>query len=292
MNNQGNLIIFDRRSYMIKNTAITYSNYKNITLAVFSDIHYCKNYPRKRLDAIYRNIQEYSPNYICIVGDLLDQGDVLQDESCKEEFIGWLQQLSKIAPILIAIGNHDVTLHKNGRCQYYYPKELLEIGKYSNIYILDNSCIILDSICFLGYTPPYSYYENHEKVDIYQSDIDTQLGSIFSKNCDTSCDTILLCHTPLYVIHPKVRQTSVLCAVRLVLSGHMHNGLIPFSCRGNYGLIEPFKKLFPKYARGSFQLDHIHYLISGGVITFSNLSPKWLHPLNAWYPIHIEYVKF
>lgn len=274
---------------MIKNTYIKLSDDKNVTLAVFSDIHYCKNYPQKRLDTIYKSLQKHHPDYICIVGDLLDQGDVLEDATCKETFITWLQELSKIAPVVIAIGNHDVTV-KHPKQHYRFPREIMEaFTNIPNIYVLDNQSITMNSICFFGYTPSYAYYHQKpfECAKMYIEDIDQRLKSFVKKECYS----ILLCHSPIYVTDSEVRKTDTLRSMDLVLSGHMHNGILPFRIPGNYGLISPSKKLFPRYARGHFTLENTTYIVSGGVITFSDVSPRIFHPLNTVYPIHIEYVR-
>ena len=68
---------------MIKNTYYKFSNKHNITLAVFSDIHYTENYPIKRLAILLDSIRIHKPNYICIVGDLLDHADVLDNQKNK-----------------------------------------------------------------------------------------------------------------------------------------------------------------------------------------------------------------
>lgn len=270
---------------MIKNSYIKLSCDKNITLAVFSDIHYCGKYAQKRLESIYMNLVQHQPNYICIVGDLLDQGNVLEKQLCKEKFISWLQKLSTIAPIIIAIGNHDVTVKQH----YYSPKKFVEIlSTIPNVYVLDNQAVKFDSICFLGYTPPYTYYgqKPYECAQKYVNDIDQHL----KKFVNESKYTVLLCHSPIYVTNSEVRKTTVLGSTNLVLSGHMHNGILPISIPGNYGIISPCKKLFPKYARGCFKLEKTTYVVSGGIITFSDVSPKILHPFNFLFPIHIEYI--
>lgn len=237
---------------------------------------------------IYDNLLKHQPNYICIVGDLLDQGNVLENRSCKETFILWLQKLSTIAPIIISIGNHDITV-KYPKQHYRFPKEIVEeLTDIPNIYVLDNQAIIINSICFLGYTPSYEYYyqKPFECAKKYINDIDQHLKCFIQKNSYS----ILLCHTPIYVTDSEVRRTTVLDSVDLVLCGHMHNGAIPFDIPGHYGLIAPCKKLFPKYARGYFKLEKTSYVISGSVITFSDVSPRFLHRLNVIYPIHIEYI--
>lgn len=274
---------------MIRNQIIEISKKNNITLAVLSDIHYHCHYDNKRLEQVYKNILKHNPDYICIVGDLIDQGNVLEEVQTKNDFFKWITSLATIAPTIISIGNHDIVVEKPV-IKHHESKELLEeLILINNVYVLNQTSVVFGNLCFLGYNPPYSYYyqKPYEKVESYCTDIDTQL----IKALHPECYQILLCHTPIYITHPSVRKSVVLKSVQLVLSGHMHNGLIPFSFGGNRGIISPFKRPFPKYARGHFKLEKAHAYISGGVITFSNVSPKLLHPFNYFFPISISYLK-
>lgn len=274
---------------MIRSQTIEISKKNNITLAVLSDIHYHRNYHHKRLEQIYDNIAHHTPDYICIVGDLIDQGNVLEEKQIKNQFFEWITSLSMLAPVIISIGNHDITVEKPAIIHHESKELLKELAFIQNVYVLNQSSILFGNICFLGYNPPYTYYyqKPYEKVEPYCMDLDTQM----QKHLHPECYQILLCHTPVYITHPSVKRSVVLQNVDLVLSGHMHNGLVPFPLRGNRGLISPFKKPFPKYARGYFQLDKTNVFISGGVIAFSNVSPKIFHPFNIFYPISISYLK-
>ncbi len=273
---------------MIKSTNIYVSSDQHKTLALISDIHYTKNYSEKRLEEVYENLKYNNPDYICIAGDFLDQGNVLEEKESREIFYNWIKKVAKIAPVIISIGNHDVGL-KRKKWSYYVPKENIDqLNSFSNVHVLDNNSVVIDCICFLGYTLPFIYYDQkpHEQVEPYVSDIDQKLKTHLRKDYFH----ILLCHTPIYATHVQVCATEVLKTVDLVLSGHMHNGIIPFHGKGNYGLISPSKKIFPKYAWGNFKIDRTQYIISGGIIAFSKMSPFIFHFFNCFFPSHIEYI--
>ena len=275
-------------SCLIKNAYLQLSNQYHKKIAVLSDIHYTKGYSLKRLELIYQNLKKNKPDYICIVGDLLDQGNALEDSVSKYIFFNWLQKLAAIAPLIISIGNHDMAVRKQ-KWQYHYSKEILEeLSQLTNIHVLDNSVFQDKSICFLGYTLPFDYYYQSpiEHPELYEDDMEQKIFSRIPK--DSYC--ILLCHTPIYVTHPSILKAKCLQKINLVLSGHMHNGMIPIPIRGNYGIISPCKTFFPKYARGNFKIGKLQYHISGGTITFSNVSPKLFHLFNPLFPIHIEYI--
>lgn len=260
----------------------------NKTLALISDIHYAKNYPMKRLQSIYEDLKYHEPNYICMVGDLLDQGNALENIEDKKIFLDWLKMVAQIAPVIIVFGNHDIGVRGNGWIHYDVKENIKELSLISNVYVLDNKAITMNHICFLGYHLPFDYYDKKrgEQVELYQADIDQKLRLHLKKDCYP----ILLCHSPIYVTHPKVRETEVLKSVQLVLSGHMHRGIIPLHIKGNYGLISPSKKWFPKYAWGNFSIGETQYVVSGGILTFSNVSPSIFHPFNWIYPPCVEYI--
>lgn len=273
---------------MVRSQKIEISKKINKTIAVLSDIHYHAKYDKKRLEQIQKDLIIHQPDYICIVGDILDQGNALENEETKSRFFSWIESLAFLAPVIVSIGNHDICVEKP-IIRYHYPKELLEeMSLISNVFVLHNTSFVKDGICFIGYNPPYDYYyqKPYEKVESYFDDIDLQLKS----SLHPDCYQILLCHTPVYITNKMVQNTEVVKSVQLVLSGHMHSGLVPFTFGGNRGIISPFKKLFPKYARGRFVLEKTHYFISGGVITFSFVSPKYLHPFNCCFPISIAYL--
>ena len=77
---------------------------------------------------------------------------------------------------------------------------------------------------------------------------------------------VLLMHSPILIGEKTIKKE--LSKYDIVLSGHMHNGVVPpildelFD--NNIGIIAPNKKVFPKYARGIIKKDNIT-VISGGV---------------------------
>ena len=78
----------------------------------------------------------------------------------------------------------------------------------------------------------------------------------------------------------------------LVLSGHMHNGLIlrilDKIIKNNYGLISPDKRFFAKNTRGKIKTKYYTIIITGGITKLSPSSTKILSKLNGLYPISIN----
>ena len=108
---------------------------------------------------------------------------------------------------------------------------------------------------------------------------------------------ILLCHSPVNVLDDEVlEKTKLLSNIDLILSGHMHNGMVPPILekiwKGNSGIITPSKKLYPKAktTRGIIKKQNKVLIISGGITKLSFSSPEILHPFNEFYPMNMEII--
>ena len=101
---------------------------------------------------------------------------------------------------------------------------------------------------------------------------------------------VALIHSPILLSEKKVVEKSK--EYDLVLSGHMHNGLIPRILdkiiKNNYGLISPDKRLFAKNTRGKIKTKYYTIIITGGITKLSPSSTKILYKLNGLYQISIN----
>ena len=96
---------------------------------------------------------------------------------------------------------------------------------------------------------------------------------------------ILLSHSPINILNYNLKAD-------LILSGHMHNGLVlPVFKKGNNGIVGPYSTFFPKECRGIIKKENTALIINGGVRKISNSSSFILRILNPIYKIHIDYIK-
>ena len=90
-------------------------------------------------------------------------------------------------------------------------------------------------------------------------------------NFDKSRYNIFLTHDPQSIIRlSKEKNTCIHQNTDLVISGHMHNGLLPNVLKKivkNKGLISPKMKLFPNFAQGEYKIDYTDFIIAGPVNT-------------------------
>lgn len=280
---------------MIKN-----KNYKlgsiGKKICLIADIHYSKNYNIDIFKEIIDNIKTNKPDFICISGDLVDDASVLKISELSNILTEFIKELSKNAPLIITKGNHDKTVFIHKKHYYIDSNEYFSsLNKLENVYYLNNKTLIRDKLSFTGINLDYKWYydKNHEDSKVFADLFDSKISKI-----DKSKYNILLCHTPSCIMEEEViKKSKQLNKFDLILSGHMHNGLVMdfFDKKFNRGLVGPYKKFFPKYARGKIEKEinnkKISLVISGGIIKFADNSPKLFKKLNFLYPIHIDYIE-
>ncbi len=272
---------------MIKNKFYKINNIGK-RICLISDIHYSINYNLNIFDEIIDNIKNYNVDYICIPGDLVDDVSILYESP--ENLINFIKKLAKVAPTIISKGNHDETNFLNNKRSYLTKEEFfLNLNTIENVYYLDNKTLIRDNITFTSFNLSYGYYNNYnENYEIFKKEMNKNI-----KRINPLKYNILLCHTPIHIFK---NDEDIINKFDLILSGHMHNGLVFdfFDKKGNRGLVGPFETFFPKNARGKItkKIDEKekNLIITGGVIKFANNSPKIFHKFNKLYPISIDYI--
>lgn len=264
------------KKYSLKTT----KEIDNIKIALISDIHYAINYNNIRLSRILEEIKEQHVDYICIVGDLIDDTSQLNKDT-KNFILAWLKDLSLISPVIISLGNHDMRYRKNGQDYYNFVGDWYEnINNIRNVYLLDNDNKDFKNINFIGYTPSYEYFETREKnYNIVKNSLANicSLKKVFKYN-------ILLSHTQSYLFNENHFDN-----IDLILCGHTHGGLMPSFVGGNFGLISPTKTLFPKKVRGHISFYNTNIIISSGIIKLSK-STKILYKLTDLFAMEIDII--
>lgn len=258
---------------------------KNIKLLVFSDIHFSGNHDIKKLERIYEKIKTYDMDYICIPGDIIDVPNIKCDYMVK-----WFSKISKLCPVILSLGNHDIRIKKQEYKNYFDNKFWDEIKKIENVFFLNNNCKSFKDIYFYGYTQSFNYYYEYknENKSLMQKEM-KEYG--VCENIPNKF-SVLLMHSPICISDKKI--SSELNNYDLVLSGHMHNGVVPPILdeifNNNVGLIAPNKRLFPKFARGIIKNKNV-IVISSGITKISNSAGKALKWLNIFFPIGINYIE-
>jgi predicted MPP superfamily phosphohydrolase len=276
---------------------------KDVNIALFSDIHYSNIISTKKLKKITDNLIQNNPDFICIAGDIIDNNNILDNKPKMKIFYDWLISLTSIAPTIIILGNHDfykLTYQRfSKKLKYKTPTKMINtLKKIPNLYLLNNKGITINNINFHGYQAPVEYYK-YNKIDKIRESNEILINDFNQKMKIENNDNynVLLFHSPIRIFNDECfKEISDLNNMDLVLTGHMHNGLVPNFLERiipkNYGIIGPFSNFFPKYARGIITKNKKNnMIISGGITKFAESNPKFMLLFNHFYKPEIDYIK-
>ncbi|MBR3523390.1 MAG: metallophosphoesterase [Bacilli bacterium] len=250
-------------------------------LLVVSDIHYCSKKDSEVLDLIWNAIKDNKYDYILIPGDFINNSKI-EDE---EIFISFLTNLASVAPVILSIGNHDIALGKHNHKTYWYNEDLFnKIKSIKHVHLLDNDIYKKDGIRFIGLTLPLDYYKYHENKNYFMRYTNNNFKSL-----SKTYYNILLCHSPRFFEDEKmIREVPLLDNISLIVSGHLHAGLVPRKMRKTFkgkGFVDPNHFLCPKRCYGFHHLKDKKIAISPAINKFP--SSIFLGKLNRFYAIEL-----
>lgn len=205
---------------------------KNIKLLLVSDLHNRRAY--KKLSKI---IEREKVDYYILCGDMAEYN------SDNKIFIE-ISQLFKNKKSFYTYGNHELLVED-------LNDVLSKICKDIKIFNNDK-CNLTDNISLYSVSPSLDYYNIYnDGVNI----LEEELKKI--KKIDNKRYNILISHDPLNAnVYTKYNFD-------LVLSGHVHGGIIKFPLIG--GLLSPEHKFFPKYYNGLYNINNMKLIVSRGI---------------------------
>lgn len=245
---------------------------KDVTyVLVASDFHIELNYGIENLEVISSSPQvDYGKlDYILMPGDIVNDVNQLEDERFKRHLQDTLYDFTKNKPTFVSLGNHDqMTKDENGKWKLGKKKLIINtLEELPNFTLLKNNELPIekDGFSFAAYSPRFNYYEGKkENKELYRR-------KFYANYQEFPEDTynVFLTHEPQSII--KLSEKSGRCIQEnadLVVSGHMHNGLMPTSLHKyfkNYGFLSPQMSPFPKYAQGEYKVGDTNFIINGPV---------------------------
>ncbi len=215
---------------------------KPVKFVVLADLHDTE-YGKDHCDLL-KAIHEEAPDAILTAGDILTARPT-EYGGYHDTALRLMERLCETYPVYYGMGNHEAKMgwsRKNfGDQQISY----LEAVKETGAVLLRNQNVRLDKqpIRIYGLDMEFKYYERCKDVSLPDDYLQSKFGT-----GDESNYNIVLAHNPAYF------DQYALWKPDLVLSGHVHGGLIRLPFLG--GVISPALKLFPKYDGGMFIAEH------------------------------------
>lgn len=238
----------DITEYSIINEKIP-TEFNDFKIVQLSDFH-SKGY-RGTTDKIIEEIKNINPDIVVMTGDMISW-----DIKNIEELEKLIKELAIIFPIYYINGNHEQLAEILNTKKY--ERFINEIRQLGVITINDSfiqvtkgiECINLYEID-IPLDEAKGMYIDESKIN--ENYVENTLGII-----DSNKFNILLAHNPLCIDEYSEWGAD------LVLSGHMHGGIvrIPFI---NKGIMSPERKVFPKYDAGEFEVENTTMIINRGI---------------------------
>jgi len=225
-------IKIDVSHFLIKNKKID----KNMKIMFLSDLH-----NRNIIPQLEKIINREIPDLIVLGGDMIN-------EYIKEtdNFIKLINILNKYKTYYV-FGNHEEKMNPTDKIEYH--KRI----NSSNIILLNNDSIRLtNNIKLTGLNCDITKYIGKHVNKLTKEYIIDKAGQI-----DDSLFNILVAHNPLEF------ECYCECNYDLVLSGHIHGGVIKIPFIG--GLLSPDYTFFPKYYQGKTINNNTSMIVSRGL---------------------------
>ena len=216
--------------------------------------------------------------------------------------------------VVIGIGNHDmIYFDKNSTNRCFAVSETnipfwQELKETDNIYVSEiprenatiSKLVVDDEIDVTSLNLPINHYWNGEPEEEFED----YIKMIEDLSINTEKFNILLCHSPKNIGKDTIIKEyyDILKKFNLILSGHMHSGLIPRWLRTKpygKGLVGPYNTIFPEYAYGTKNFDDTTILTTGGVTkSAQSVGPEVIttnylfrNLVNLVYPPEVELIK-
>lgn len=217
----------------------------------FSDLHN-KSYGPDNNRLLAAAAKE-KPDLILIGGDML----VGRRKDCFDEAVKLVRAVSRLAPVYYALGNHeqrmkeDLTIYGD-----MYQRYIRHYDGYG-IRFLDNRSqkirIKGQDLVVTGLTINYACYT---KGFAWREFTEGEMKQCIAGNHDSEYH-ILMAHNPAYM------RTYKKSGAEMILSGHMHGGIIRLPGLG--GLISPQMRWFPRYEGGYYPEAGQDIIVSRGL---------------------------
>ena len=270
----------------------------DLKITTLSDLHISQEVKEETTDFLKYQVAKERPDYICLLGDLVDSPKDLEREKSRNQLTNLLKSLSGLSPVCLILGSHDYVIDEVTKKVYDYKEEYWsEVNKLPDVHLLNNEIYQDKTIFIMGYFLSMPYYYNLEKyakedVEYFYQELLT-FPQLY-QNIPENIPTLALVHSPDIVKYsPNVK---LLSDYDVIASGHYHEGCMPAildDLPGVRGIVGPRKAWLPKRARGLTVLETNSILIiNGGIIKIQECASNMLKPLNNLCYQHMDNIIF
>lgn len=245
---------------------------KSKKILVYSDLHLAfKNNTnhKKLLSNPELNPDNY--DFITIPGDIVQTTDSL--DTFGKEILNILHSLTNNTKTYVSIGNHDQYVRYGFENFGGITSDKMTnfLSQLPNFTYLNNGEIIKDDeIEFQAINNSYHYYiEGKQSKEYFKKEYDEIKRT---KTFTSNHFSILLTHDPKSIYRlSKQNNTCLEPNTDLVITGHMHSGLVPNFLQNilnGRGFISPDFTILPEFAYGIKQIDTTIFLVNGAVSVY------------------------
>ncbi len=271
------------KNYEFSNSKVS----KDTTIISINDLHSNKKTLLKKYLKILKTIEKENADYVAFVGDILDDSKNIDNNL--HLFFNSLASI--VNKVVVVKGNHDdltkrLDFNKSLKWVEYVNNDFFDkINLIRNVFVLNNKNLYIKdcNINFIGlYLNGYKHYELAKEDE---RDFIKEVNNHFPNHFSSNYYNVLLCHSPQNVMNSKIiNKIELLNTINLIISGHMHNGLIPYWLEKyvdlflklindeyykNRGLLSPSLEKFPCLTRGEIDFNGIKGIIGSPLTTIS-----------------------
>ena len=221
---------------------------KECRFVLLSDLHN-KVYGTKN-DKVIEAIRRINPDFIVLAGDLVTS-QLREDMTPGIELLRTLRQDYRI---YYGLGNHESKMRQ--RPDQFGDKydRLIRAVSGKNVSVLKNEAVFLPeyNLKITGLDLDLNYFAHFKIQKMKPGYLQETLPECEKEKCN-----ILIAHNPDYFAEYAQWGAD------LVLSGHVHGGIMPLPLLG--GVIAPSYKIFPEYDGGVFRTGSAAMLLGRGM---------------------------
>lgn len=255
------IFTFQVTHYNITSEKLSHAS-EDFKIVFLSDLHNC-SYGAGNT-RLLNAIKDAKPDLILVGGDML----IGKTDADQTVAMNLMVALAKTYPVYYANGNHEQRMKEYpeefGTAYEEYKKALTEEG----VIFLENEQIELHvadtDVCVCGLEIPPECYAKFQKTSLSLEEVVNRIGQADEKKYQ-----ILLAH------NPKFMDTYLAWGADLILSGHLHGGIVRIPGLG--GIITPQGNLFPKYSGEYTKTDGKSVVVSRGLGTHT-IKIRFLNP--------------